>query len=48
MWWATREDMPGFSAKNSSIRSLYPARITTSRSRSFSIACSRISIASIP
>ena len=48
MWWATREDIPGFSAKNWSIRSWYPARITTSRSRSFSIAWSRISIASTP
>jgi len=48
MWWAMRELIPGFMAKNPSIRSLYPARITTSSSRWFSMTCNRISIASWP
>ena len=48
MWWAIREAMPGLERKNVSIRSAYPARITTRSSRCASMNCSRISIDSWP
>ncbi len=48
MWWAMREWKPWLDWKKTSIRSLYPARITTRSSRWFSMACSSISIASWP
>ena len=48
MWCAIREHIPGLLVKNVSIRSAYPAKMTTRSSRSFSITCSKISIASWP
>ena len=48
MWCAIREAMPGLDRKNTSIRSLYPARMTTRSSRCASMNCSRISMASWP
>ena len=48
MWCAIREAMPGLDRKNTSIRSAYPARITTRSSRCASITWSRISMASWP
>ncbi len=48
MWCATREAIPGLDRKNTSIRSAYPARMTTRSSRCASMNWSRISMASWP